>query len=111
MTVITTYIAHQPALAQPHLKTIYAVLKVALPQATEKISYGMPTFWQGQAVVYFGANKQHLGFYPTPAPIAAFADQLKGYRTSKGAIQFPYAEPLPTALITAIAQWRLAQLP
>jgi uncharacterized protein YdhG (YjbR/CyaY superfamily) len=55
------------------------------------------------------ANKNHLGFYPTAAPIVVFADELAEYTTSKGAIQFPFNKPLPVRLITKIVKYRLAQ--
>ncbi|WP_191987980.1 DUF1801 domain-containing protein, partial [Lacticaseibacillus baoqingensis] len=107
MTVITDYIQAQPPAAQPHLQTLYATLKTALPNAQERISYGIPAFWQQRVLVYFGVHKTHVGFYPTAAPIAAFAAELKAYQTSKGAIQFAYDQPLPLDLITRIAHYRL----
>lgn len=110
MTQISNYIAQQPDIAQPHLMAIYHALQLALPAAEERISYGMPAFWQGQVLVYFGANRNFLGFYPTAAPIIAFADQLTPYQTSKGAIQFPYDQPLPVDLIKAMAQWRASHV-
>ena len=108
MSVITDYIDRQEPAAQPQLRALYQLLQAALPEAEERISYGMPAFWQGRVLVYFAANANHIGFYPTAAPIAAFAGELAGYQTSKGAIQLPYTQPLPTALLTAIAQYRLA---
>ena len=110
MTQISDYIAQQPDIAQPHLMAIYHALQLALPAAEERISYSMPAFWQGQVLVYFGANRNFLGFYPTVAPIIAFADQLTPYQTSKGAIQFPYDQPLPVDLIKAMAQWRVSHV-
>ena len=110
MTEISDYIVHQRVLAQPHLTAMYQALQQALPTAKERISYSMPAFRQGQVLVYFGANRDFLGFYPTAAPIAQFAEQLAGYRTSKGAIQFPYDQPLPVDLIVEIAQWRASHL-
>lgn len=110
MSGISDYIAQQPDLAQPHLTAIYRTLQLALPAAEERISYSMPAFWEGQVLVYFGANRNFLGFYPTAAPIIEFADQLKPYQTSKGAIQFPYDQPLPVDLIQAIAQWRTSHV-
>lgn len=110
MSGISDYIAQQPDLAQPHLTAIYRTLQLALPAAEERISYSMPAFWEGQVLVYFGANRNFLGFYPTAAPINEFSDQLKPYQTSKGAIQFPYDRPLPVDLIKAIAKWRASHV-
>ncbi len=91
------------------LEQIREVIRKAAPQSQEVISYGMPAFKQHGVLVYFAAAKEHIGFYPTPAPIQFFADELTEYKTSKGAIQFPYNKPLPVRLITKIVKYRLAQ--
>ncbi|MCU0387603.1 MAG: DUF1801 domain-containing protein [Chitinophagaceae bacterium] len=85
-------------------------IREAAPLAEETISYNMPAFRQGKILVYYAANKQHLGFYPTPGPIQAFADELSAYQTSKGAIQFPYDKPLPVGLIRKIVAFRIAEV-
>lgn len=108
MTVITDYLDQAPAEAQPHLRATYALLKQLLPDAEERISYGMPTFWQQHNLVHFMANKHHMGFYPTAEPLVDLADELGDFKHSKGAIQFPYDQPLPTALITKLVASRLA---
>ena len=59
-----------------------------------------------KVLVYFAAGKNHLGFYPTPGPIEQFAEELKEYHTSKGAVQFPYAKPLPEELIRKMIRYR-----
>lgn len=91
------------------LEQIREVIRKAAPQSQEVISYGMPAFKQHGVLVYFAAAKEHIGFYPTPAPIKFFADELTEYKTSKGAIQFPYNKPLPVRLITKIVKYRLAR--
>jgi uncharacterized protein YdhG (YjbR/CyaY superfamily) len=81
----------------------------AAPNATEKVSYGMPTFHQGENLVHFAAMKNHLGFYPTPSGIAHFAKELTGYVTSKGAIQYPWNQPMPYALMERITRFRVKE--
>lgn len=110
MTIITDYIATAPESAQPHLKAIYALAKELLPTAEERISYGMPTFYHGKNILHFAAAKNHLGFYPTPGPIEQFASELTGYKTSKGAVQFPYTKPLPEDLIRQMIAFRLTEM-
>ena len=102
MTVITDYIKQAPKEQQDYLNQIYKLSKKLLPEAEEKISYSMPTFYQNGNVMHFAAMKNHLGFYPTPEPIVHFEKELKPYKTSKGAIQFKYSEPLPLDLIKQI---------
>ena len=80
-------------------------IRAAAPGAQEKLSYGMPAFFQDGALVYFAMHTKHIGFYPTPEAISAFAEELRAYKTSKGAVQFPFNKPLPLPLITEIAKW------
>ncbi|MGM0124738.1 hypothetical protein IGI37_002132 [Enterococcus sp. AZ194] len=106
MTVITDYIQSAPTEQQEYLQTVYKIAKEVLPDAVEKMSYGMPTFFQGENLIHFAGMKKHLGFYPTPSAIEAFSEQLSDYKTSKGAVQFPYNKPLPNALIKEMIEFR-----
>lgn len=102
---IEEYILSQPEEAQPYLHQVNAVIKSSLPEATEKISWSMPTYWKGHNLIQFAAFKKHIGIYPGSEAVAAFAEQLKDYKTSKGTIQLPYSKPLPLELISEIAAW------
>lgn len=88
------------------LEEMRAILKKALPDAQEVISYHMPAFKTTEVLVYYAAAKNHLGYYPTGSPVAEFKKELAGYVTSKGAIQLPYDQDLPEELITQIALFR-----
>ena len=102
---IDEYIAQQDAAVQPRLRELRAILRQALPEAEERISWAMPTYWRGRNIIHFAAFKNHLGLYPGGEATAVFAETLKDYSISKGAIRLPYDQPLPAALITQIAQW------
>lgn len=65
----------------------------------------MPTYWKKRNLIQFAVSKKHIGLYPGPAAVEAFADRLQGYKTSKGTIQLPYDKPLPLDLICEIAVW------
>ncbi|MGL9726756.1 iron chaperone [Enterococcus sp. DIV0756] len=111
MSPIEEYIHDAEKAQQPMLKEIYQLIKEMVPaEATEKISYGMPTFYLTENLVHFGAMKKHLGFYPTPSAMTAFEEQLKDYKTSKGALQIPYTEELPRELITEMVRFRLKEV-
>ena len=77
----------------------------AIPDAEERLSWGMPTFWKGRNIIHFAPAKKHIGLYPGPEAIEAFADKLVEYKTSKGAIQLPNDKDLPLELIADIARW------
>ena len=102
---IEEYISRQPEQARDYLRKMNEVIKAALPDAVEKISWIMPTYWKKYNLIQFAAFKKHVGLYPGPQAVEAFADRLAGYKTSKGAIQFPYDRALPLELIREIAQW------
>ena len=88
------------------------MLRMALPDATEKMSWSMPTYWQGQNLIHFAAQKNHLGLYPGAEAVAHFAPRLARLKTRKGAIQFPYKDLISEhlRLITEIATWCAASV-
>jgi len=105
---IDQYIAEQVEEVQPLLHKIRETIRAAAPGAKERISWRMPTFWQGENLIHFAAFKKHIGIYPGGEATAFFADRLTGYKTSKGAIQMPLDKPIPYELIAEIAEWRVA---
>lgn len=108
-TTIDEYIAAFPADVQEILQKVREVVKTAVPQATEAISYGLPTFKLAGNLVHFGAFKNHLGFYPVPSGLAQFKEKLAPYKSGKGSAQFPYNQPIPYELISQITQFRAAE--
>ena len=106
---IDAYIVRFPARTRELLQQIRGLIQKAAPSANETISYGMPAFKKNKVLVYFAGYANHVGFYPTPAAIVAFADKLCDYKTSKGAIQFATDKPLPAKLIKDIVKFRLKQ--
>jgi len=103
------YISVFPEPVQKKLQQLRSIIKKAVPNAQEVMSYNMPAYKLNSVLVYFAGAKNHIGFYPTPSPIEAFKNELGMYKTSKGAIQFPLDEPLPAALVTKIVQFRIEQ--
>lgn len=106
---IDEYIAVQSEDVQPLLQRIRDTIRTAAPKATEKISWQMPTFWQGENLIHFAAFKKHVGLYPGGEATAEFAGQLTGYKNSKGAIQLPLDKPIDYELIADIVRWRVKQ--
>ena len=99
------YIAEQDEAVRPYLNELRRILRAALPEAKEKISWSMPTYWKGRNIIHFAASKKHLGLYPGGEATEVFADRLKDYDVSKGTIRLPYVLPLPEDLIGEIAAW------
>lgn len=106
---IDEYIAGFPPEIQEKLETIRATIRKAAPNAEEAISYMIPTFKLHGNLVHFAAYKNHIGFYPGAGGIAAFQEELAGYETSKGTVQFPLDKRLPLTLITKIVKFRVQQ--
>ena len=105
MSPIDEYIAAQDETIQPRLNAIRETIRTAIPDATEKIRYQMPTYWKGRNIIHFAAFKNHIGLYLGGEAPVVFADKLKDYKTSKGTIQFPLDKELPLDLIDEIAVW------
>ena len=106
---IDEYIATFPKDIQKILEELRATIKAAAPEAEEKISYQMPTFFLNGNLVHFAAFKKHIGFYPTPSGIEAFQKELSVYDGAKGSVQFPIDEPMPLKLISRIVKFRAAE--
>jgi uncharacterized protein YdhG (YjbR/CyaY superfamily) len=102
---IDAYIAAAPASVRARLTKIRTIIAKAAPEATETISYGMPTFRLHGNLLHFAAFAHHIGLYPGPDAIKAHAAQLVDYRTLKGTIQLPLDRPLPATLIASIAAY------
>ncbi len=107
---VDEYIAQFPPERQDIMRKIRRVIREAAPDAEERSSWGMPTFWQGENLVHFSNAKNHVGFHPGSEAMLFFADKLAGYNTSKGTAQFPYSEPIPYDLISEITRWRVAHV-
>ncbi len=106
---IDGYIEQFPAEIQMILQKIRSVIKEAAPEATEKISYQMPTFFLKGNLVHFAAFKTHIGFYPVPSGIDKFKDELSQYKGGKGSVQFPLDKPMPLDLIKRIVLFRVEE--
>ena len=102
---IDEYIAAQEEAVQPRLKEMRSLIRSAIPEAEERISWSMPTYWKGKNLLHFAAFKKHLGFYPGDEAVARFKDELNNYDVSKGTIRLPYSAELPAELIQRMARW------
>ncbi len=106
---IDLYIADFPALTRKMLEQLRATIKLAAPEASEVISYGMPAYKQNGILVYFAAYKNHIGLYPMASGVEAFKSVLSGCKMSKGTIQFPLDKPLPLEIIAEIVRFRVVE--
>ena len=102
---VEEYIAAQEEIAQPKLRELRAILRAAVPEAEERLSWSMPTLWKGRNLIHFAAAKKHIGLYPGSEATAAFAGELSALDVSKGTIRLPYDKDLPSELIARLARW------
>ncbi len=108
---VDEYLAGVPEPARSTLTKIRAAVRDAAPrEATEAISYGMPTFKYKRYLVWFAAFSNHCSLFPTASVIESFKKELKGFSTSKGTIHFPVDKPLPAALIKKLVKARVAEI-
>lgn len=106
---IDEYIAQYPKEVQLVLEKMRKTIHEVVPEASENISYGIPTFKLNGNLVHFGAFKKHVGFFPGSSGVAAFQKELTQYVTSKGTIQFQLNEPIPYDLIKKITEFRVKE--
>ena len=99
------YIAAQDESVRPRLQRLRAIIHEAIPDAEERISWSMPTFWKGTNLIHFAVFRKHIGLYPGEEAVAAFAEQLTDFDVNKGTIRLYHDQELPEALIREIAQW------
>jgi len=104
---VEEYILAQDEGIRGQLRQVRTVLVSRLPDAKEKISWSMPTYWKDHNIIHFAAQKKHIGLYPGPEAVEFFSDKLDqaGLKYSKGSIQIPYSDQLPLELIAEIADW------
>jgi len=103
------YINAAPKEAQKKLREMHACIRKAAPGTKESLKWGMPAFSYQRILVMFAAHKQHIGFYPTPSAVKAFAKELTKFATATGSIQFPLEKPLPLSLIRKITVFRVRE--
>jgi uncharacterized protein YdhG (YjbR/CyaY superfamily) len=105
---VDEYIASQPRALQPVLERVRRIVRKALPEAEEVISYQIAAYKiDGRTVLYFAGWKDHFSIYPsTDRLVVEFDKELAPYEISKGTIRFPLAEPVPAKLIEKIARFR-----
>ena len=104
---IDSFIANFPQETQKLLQQVRETIQKAAPDATETISYGIPTFALNGNLVHFSAYKNHIGFYPGALAIKTFEKELANYKSAKGSVQFPLNQTLPFELIALITKFRV----
>lgn len=111
MNDVNEYLANVPEAKRVELERIRSIVKELVPDAEESISYAMPTFkYGGRPLVYYAAFKDHLSIFPAGATSEAFAKELRGFKQSKGTIQFTETNPLSDELIKKIVRFRLDKI-
>lgn len=106
---VPEYIQAAAKEARPKLRSMRATIRKAAPGAIEGLKWGMPSFSYRRVLVTYAAFRNHIGFYPTPSAVRAFAKDLTRFKTASGSIQFPLEKPLPLALIRRITQFRVRE--
>lgn len=108
-TTVTEYINAAPKEARQKLREMRTTIRAAAPGAAESLKWSMPAYSYRRILVTFAGFKHHIGFYPTPSAVKAFAKQLSGFKTAAGSIQFPLDKPLPLDLIRKITAFRVRE--
>jgi len=108
-STIEAYIMAAAPVVQEKLHELHATIRAAAPGAIENIRWRMPAYSYQKILVSFAVFKHHIGFYPMPSAMEAFAKELSKYKTGEGSVQFPIDQPLPLALIRKIVKFRVKE--
>jgi len=106
---IEEYIYSAPAELQEKLWHLHDCIRTVAPGAKEELKWRMPAYSYQKILATFAVFKKHIGFYPTPSAVKAFAKSLSKFATAKGSIQFPLDKPLPLSLISKITRFRVKE--
>lgn len=109
-TAVAAYIDAAPEPARSRLRQLAEVVRAEAPEAVERIAYGLATWHARENLVHLGAFARHVGIYPGPEAIVAFAEDLAAFKTSKGAIQVPHDVPVPFDLVRRLVRFRLERV-
>jgi len=109
MKTIDEYIESFEPKIQKMLNEIRNFIKTEVPEATEKMSYGMPTFYLNGNLIHFAAFKDHYSFFPSPPENNAFEKELAQYRSGKGTLKFSIDKPIPWDIIRQVIQFRVKE--
>jgi|SRR5579872_1386404 len=107
VNTVDEYIANAPRELQDKLRAVRALITQIVPDAEEKISYGMPYYAYKGRLVYFALMKHHIGLYIPPPIIEQHETELKNYETTKSAVHLPLTSELPADLITKLVKARV----
>jgi len=108
-TTIEEYIEAAPEETQAKLKQLHETIRKAAPGAKEGLKWSMPAYSFRKILVTFAVFKNHIGFYPMPSAIKAFANELTKFNTAKGSVQFPLDQKLPVSLISKMVRFRVKE--
>lgn len=100
---VDDYLAAQPERARKPLEKIREVIRKALPEAEEAMSYQMASFKYHGMIAWYAPSKNHFAIYMRPKFLVRFKDQLSAYSQTKSAVHFAYDQPVPEGLITEMA--------
>ena len=93
------------------LEELRVTVRAVVPEAVERITWGMPTLdLDGKHLLFFAGYARHVGFYPLPGAIEEFKEELRPYETAKGSVRFPLDQPLPEELVRRMVEFRVQEL-
>jgi uncharacterized protein YdhG (YjbR/CyaY superfamily) len=109
---IDDYLARLDEPKRTTLQELRRTIRGIVPEAEQGISYGAPSFrLHGKLIAGFAAFTSHLSYLPhSGSVLAELPDDVAGYVTSKGALQFPIDKPLPKALVKKLIETRLREV-
>jgi len=111
MEEVEAFLQNVDAVQRVQLQRVREVIQKHCPEATECISYAMPSFkYKGKYLISYCGFKNHMSVFPGAEAIATLGQRLEGYKIAKGTVQFTVEKPLTDELITALVDQRVSAI-
>jgi uncharacterized protein YdhG (YjbR/CyaY superfamily) len=107
---VDDYLASLPEDKRAVLEELRATVRALVPDAEERISYGIPIFYHHGGLVGFHAAKDHCSLHLMSRALAnERRDELEAYEMTVATVHFPYDKPLPLPLIRRLVRARVKE--
>lgn len=110
VTTVNEYLELFEGDAKVKLIELRAIIRAAVPDAQEVISYAIPAYKYHGWLVYFSGYAKHVSMsFPPRSIMQAFEKELGPYKSSKSTVQFPLGQPLPKELIRKMLAYKIKE--
>ena len=94
---------------QSKLSILRYIIADEVPDATEKLVMGIPTYYYHGKLFSFAGQKGHYYFYPGRNAVEAYVDDIEEYFLGKNTLCFSYDKPIPEDIVKLLIRFRVEE--